>query len=177
MMACLLTVTSTQAGDTAAPVATARPDPWQPLRVLIGKWEGEASGQSGNGKTEREYKFTLNNRFIHVANKSVYPPQTQNPKGETHEDIGFISYDKSARKLILRQFHGEGFVNQYSLDTVSEDGRTFTLITTAIENIAPGWRAREAYRIVSDNEFVETFSLAEPGKDFVTYSETRFRRK
>jgi len=26
-------------------------------------------------------------------------------------------------------------------------------------------------------EFVETFALAQPGKDFETYSETRFRRK
>jgi len=31
--------------------------------------------------------------------------------------------------------------------------------------------------LVSDDEFVETFALAEPGKDFATYSETRFRRQ
>jgi hypothetical protein len=30
---------------------------------------------------------------------------------------------------------------------------------------------------VSDDEFVETFALAQPGKEFETYSETRFRRK
>jgi hypothetical protein len=50
-------------------------------------------------------------------------------------------------------------------------------VTAAIENIPAGWRGRETHRIVSADEFVETFALAEPGKDFATYSETRFRRK
>jgi hypothetical protein len=63
------------------------------------------------------------------------------------------------------------------LDNISADGRTIVFVTMAIENIPAGWRGRETYRIVSDDEFVETFALAEPGKDFTTYSETRFRRK
>jgi len=88
-----------------------------------------------------------------------------------------MSYDKAAKKLVLRQFHVEGFVNHYVIESVSEDGRTIVFVTAAIENIAPGFRGRETYRIVNDNEFVETFALAEPGKDFATYSETHFRRK
>lgn len=161
----------------APPPSASKPDPWKPLRVLLGKWEGEVSGEPGKGKAEREYAFTLNDRFIQVANKSIYPPQEKNKKGETHEDAGFISYDKAAKKLVLRQFHVEGFVNHYVLDSISEDGRTIVFVTTAIENIAPGFRGRETYRIVNDDEFVETFAMAEPGKDFATYSETHFRRK
>jgi hypothetical protein len=45
-----------------------------------------------------------------------------------------------------------------------------------IENIPSGWRARETYRLVSDDEFVEVFELAEPGKEFAVYSETRLKR-
>ena len=60
---------------------------------------------------------------------------------------------------------------------MSEDGRTIVFVTSAIENIAPGWRARETYRILNDNEFIETFAMAEPNHDFATYAETRFRRK
>jgi hypothetical protein len=63
------------------------------------------------------------------------------------------------------------------LDSVADDGRTIVFISTAIENIAPGWRARETYRILNENEFVETFAMAEPNHDFATYSETHFRRK
>jgi hypothetical protein len=113
----------------------------------------------------------------HVRNKSTYPPQEKNPKGETHEDVGFFSYDKAAKKLILRQFHVEGFVNQFALDHVSDDNRTIAFISTAIENIAAGWRARETYQILNNNEFIEVFAMAEPNHDFATYSETHFRRK
>lgn len=154
-----------------------RPDPWQPVRTLLGSWEGDAQGEPGSGKSEREYRLTLNDRFIQVNGRSTYPPQERNPKGEVHEDVGFISYDKAARKLVLRQFHIEGFVNHYVLDSISEDGRTIVFLSVGIENIPSGWRGRETYRIVSDDEFVETFALAQPGGEFSTYSETRFRRK
>jgi hypothetical protein len=163
--------------DTSPPAPVKKPDPWQPVRVLLGSWVGDAQGQPGSGKSEREYRLTLKDRFIQVNGKSTYPPQDKNPKGEVHEDVGFISYDKAAQKLVLRQFHVEGFVNHYVLDSVSADGRTIVFVTAAIENIPSGWRGRETYRIVSDDQFVETFALAEPGKDFATYSETRFRRR
>ena len=145
--------------------------------MFIGKWEGDVKGEPGAGKAERSYGFTLNDRFIQISNTSVYPPQERNPKGEKHEDIGFFSYDRAAKKFVLRQFHIEGFVNQFIQESISEDGQTVVFITTTIENIAPGWRGRETYRFLNRDEFIETFALAEPGKDFVTYSETHFHRK
>jgi hypothetical protein len=178
-----LLVVSTVQADPAAAQSTApagsprKADPWQPVRLLVGTWEGEASGQPGTGKSEREYRFLLKDRYIQSTAKTTYPPQDKNPKGEVHEDVGFISYDKIAQKLVLRQFHIEGFVNHYVLEGISEDGRTLVFVTAAIENIPAGWRGRETYRIVSDDEFIETFALAEPGKEFATYSETRFRRR
>jgi hypothetical protein len=160
--------------DTAAPKQA---DPWQPVRGLLGSWEGDVRGEPGTGRSEREYRLTLSDRFIQVKSTSTYPPQEKNPKGEVHEDVGFISYDKAARKLVMRQFHIEGFVNHYVLDSLSADGRTIVFVTAAIENIPAGWRGRETYQILGENEFVETFALAPPGQEFATYSETRFRRK
>jgi len=49
--------------------------------------------------------------------------------------------------------------------------------TESIENIPAGFRARETYRILGPDEFVEVFEIAEPGKDFETYSENRYRRR
>jgi len=160
-----------------APGLTEKVDPFKPLRVLIGKWEGEVKGKPGNGKAEREYVFVLNDHFIQVHNTSIYPPQEKNPKGETHHDIGFISYDKATKKLMLRQFHVEGFVNQFALESISVDNRTITFTTTSIENIPPGWKAKETYRIINNDEFIETFALAEPNRAFAMYSETHFQRK
>ncbi|HEY8224928.1 MAG TPA: hypothetical protein VIG25_06605 [Pyrinomonadaceae bacterium] len=112
-----------------------------------------------------------------LSNKEVDPPQQKNPKGEIHEDMAFIGYDRALKKLTFRQFHIEGFVVQYSLGKHFRGWPQFRFTSSAIENIATGWRARETYRFLNNDEFVETFALAGPGKEFETYSETRFRRK
>ncbi len=163
--------------DTAQTKPAVQTDPWKPLRPFIGKWEGDSQGEPGVGTMERIYAFVLRDRFLQVSNTAIYPPQKKNPKGETHEDLGFFGYDRATKKLTYRQFHVEGFVVQYSLESISEDGRSFVFTSTSIENISPGWQAREIYRFLSDDEFIETFALAGPGKAFTTYSETRFRRK
>lgn len=159
--------------NTPAP----KPDRWAPLRPLLGEWEGEVHGQPGDGRAVRAYALTLNDGFIEVRNQSIYPAQTKNPKGENHEDRGMISYDRGAKKFMLRQFHVEGFVNLYAQDSISEDGRALVFVTIAIENIPAGFRGRETYRFAGPDEFTETFEMAEPGKDFEVYSETRFKRK
>ena len=140
-------------------------DVWAPVRFFEGKWEGKASGQPGTGTTSRECRFELGGRFLVCKNHAVYALKPGKPEPEVHEDWGVFSYDKSAKAFILRQFHAEGFVNEYA-GTVAPDGRQLEFVSRAIENIAPGWRAREAYRIEGPDEFVEVFSLAAPGKEF-----------
>lgn len=149
---------------------------WLPFKNMIGKWSGTSEGQPGNGTYERSYEIVLNKKFIEVKNKSTYPPSTNNPKGEVHEDKGFISYDKARKTFVLRQFHIEGFVNQYKIESISPDGRTIVFISEAIENIPAGFRARETYQIISNDEFTETFELAEPGKEFELYSKAVLKR-
>jgi nitrobindin-like protein len=148
-------------------------DVWAPLRFMLGTWDTTSSGQPGIGTGTREYRLVLRDRFIEIRTRATYPPQDKNPKGEVHEDVGFISYDRSRKTFVFRQFHAEGFVNIY----VAEADNPPTFVTDAIENIPDGYRARELYRIVSPTEFVETFSLAAPGKDFAIYSETRLKKR
>ena len=149
---------------------------WLPFKSFIGKWTGVSEGQSGSGKYERSYELVLNRKFIEVKNKSIYPPSRDNPAGEVHEDHGFISYDKSRKTFVLRQFHIEGFVNQYRVESISPDGKNIVFISEAIENIPSGFRAKETYKIISDDEFSEAFELAEPGKDFEVYSKAILKR-
>lgn len=150
-------------------------DPFAPVAFMIGRWEGTSEGQPGKGTLRRECVRVLNGRFIRVHNRSEYPAQEKNPKGEVHEDEGYISFDGARKKLVLRQFHIEGFVNQY----VQDDGASASRIsftTEAIENIPAGWRARETYVVHSPDEFEEIFELAESGKPFEVYSKARLRR-
>jgi hypothetical protein len=158
-----------------AQTPSASPDALEALSPLIGRWVGSSDGQPGKGQVEREYARILNARFIEVRNRSVYPPQEKNPKGETHEDMGIYSFDSARKRIVFRQFHVEGFVNQYMQDP---GGKPTVLVFTseAIENIPAGWRARETLTLVGPDEFEELFELAEPGKEFEMYSRARLKR-
>lgn len=163
--------------DEKVETPAAKPAPvdrWALFRPLLGSWEGTSSGQPGNGTVRREYRLILGDKFLEVRNTSTYPAQEKNPKGEVHEDFGYISYDKGRKAFVFRQFHGEGFVTTY-LGEATPTGFVFT--SEAIENIPAGFRARETYRLEEGKGFVEVFELAEPGAEFETYSESRLSRR
>lgn len=143
---------------------------------FLGKWRGTGEGQPGKSDVERTYEPTLNGRFILERNRSKYAPQEKNPKGEVHTHVGYMSFDKARKRLVLRQFHPEGFVNQYVAATATVDGNALILNSEAIENIPAGWRARETYKFSGEDAFEEIFELSEPGKDFEVYSHNRLKR-
>lgn len=150
-------------------------DVWAPVRFLVGTWDGDVDGQPGKGQSVRECHFVLNDKYLEVRNKSTYPAQPKNPKGEVHVDWGMMSYDGARKQLVLRQFHVEGFVNQYSAEPARDSVLRFT--SESIENIPTGFRARETYTITGPDTFTERFEIAEPGKGFTVYEETHFRRR
>jgi hypothetical protein len=155
-----------------------QPVNWEPFKYFVGSWEGMSKGEMGAGKTEREYKLIMNGTFLEVRNKASFAPREKDGKPIVHEDFGIVSYDDVRKNFILRQFHTEGFVNQYVLSGMSGDNKPSIWVTESIENnIEPGWRARERYKIVSKDEFVERFELAAPGKDFSPFNEITFKRK
>lgn len=173
---CIALVASGSVAQESAPSPrpTALPDAWAFLRRLEGVWRGSGRGEPGTSTVERKYEFVLRKQFLQARQASTYPPQEKNPKGEVHEDWSIYSYDKQRRLLVLRQFHVEGFVNQYTAEVPTSDSLVFT--TEAIENLPAKWRARETLRLTGDTELVEVFELAAPGKEFSTYSETRLTR-
>jgi hypothetical protein len=153
-----------------------RADPWAPVRMFVGDWEGTAAGKAGDGTVKRRYEFVLGERFLHEKNTSTYPPQERNKKGEVHEHWSFTSYDKARKALVLRQFHVEGFVNQFSMSAEKSAPTKLVFESDGFENFSHKWRARETYEIAGPDEFTETFELAAPDKPFEVYSTNRFRR-
>jgi hypothetical protein len=149
---------------------------WLPLATFIGEWKGSGEGVDGKGTYERSYKQVLNKNYIEIKNKTIYPASEKAKNGYIHEDVGYISYDKSRKTFIFRQFHSEGFINQYKLDSISADKKTFVFISESIENIPAGWRAKEVYTI-TDKGITEIFYLAEPGKEFEEYTKAYLERK
>ena len=167
---CLLGVSGV-AGASQAPTAS-RLSAVQPL---VGKWQGTSEGQPGTGTLTREYRMVLGDRFIEETNRSVYPPQEKNPKGEIHEHRSFFSFDIVRKTVVFRQFHQEGFVNQYVLEPTTKPG-VLVFVSEALENIPRGYKARETYTLIGADEVEEVFEIAEPGKDFVLYSKARLKR-
>jgi hypothetical protein len=68
-----------------------------------------------------------------------------------------MSFDKGRKNFVLRQFHVEGFVNQYVMTGATADGKTIVFASESIENIPAGYRARETYKIIGPDEFTEVF--------------------
>jgi hypothetical protein len=145
-------------------------DVWRPFQFFIGKWEGTGEGKPGISRGKQEFSFVLGGQYLQVRNETIFKSQKGNPKGETHEDWGFFSYDRLREAYVIRQFHVEGFVNQYVCPGPSADGRTFAFLSEAIENLPPGFKAKLTYRILDEDRFEQTFDLAAPGQEMECYS-------
>jgi hypothetical protein len=178
LLACLALAASLGTVDAASAAAPAPPaaDSWSQVRFLEGEWVGTAKGEPGVGTVHRSYQFVLGGRFLHERNVSAYSPKQPNTPGELHEHWSFLSFDKRRKALVLRQFHQEGFVNQYVLSAEESTPRRLVFVSEGFENLGERWRAREIYEVGANDEFTETFELAEPGKSFEVYSRNSFRR-
>ena len=157
-------------------VAAAQADPWAPIRRLVGEWSGTSAGQPGEGTVVRRYAFVLNDRYLHETSTSEYPPQERNKKGERHDHWGLFSYDRQHNALVLRHFHVEGFVNTYRQVVGGGPGDNVVFESVAFENLGAEWKGRETYQFVNDDEFIETFELAPPGKPYQPYSRALLKR-
>jgi hypothetical protein len=175
-LAVLLLLPSIVASPASAQTAKAAPDPFGQVRFLVGQWSGSSEGQAGKGTVTRSYELALKDRFIHERNRSEYPPQTSNPKGEIHDHWSFFSYDRMRKALVLRQFHVEGFVITYRLAPTGGSAERLVFESEHIENLPAEWRARETYELTSPEEFTETFEVAPPGKPYEVYGKARLRR-
>jgi hypothetical protein len=150
-------------------------DVWAPLRPLVGEWQG--SGAGGRSQVEARYDFVLGGKFLEVRHRAVFAPDEKNPEGEVHEDWGLISYDQNREQFIFRQFHVEGFVNRYVLDSLSTDGKILVFISEDVENAPPGTRAKLDLTLENENHLASAFHVAWPGKDFQCYTESDLVRR
>lgn len=160
----------------AAQAPSPAPDPWAPVKGLAGDWTGKCEGEPGSGTAQRSYRFVLEGRYLQERNVSTYLARQAGKPGEVHEHMSMLSYDKLRKRLVLRQFHPEGFVNQYVLDESASGPRRLVFVSEAFENLDPRWKARETYELSAPDRFTETFEIAPPGKDFSVYSRTEFTR-
>src|ERR1700732_2282833 len=144
------------------PNAAGKADRWGLWRPLVGTWQGTSEGQPGKGRVKLGIDFVLKERFLKFASTADY----ENSRGGEHpEDFGFVSFDRGRSRFASRQFHSEGFVNQYTLTSDPQAGGKIELTSETCENAPPGWKGRESYKRGGDT-LERTVGLAPPGKVF-----------
>lgn len=152
-------------------------DVWKPFRYFEGSWTGEETGKAGIGKGERTIEFIMDSKYLFYQNSSRFEPQEKNPKGEIHQDWAFISFDHNREKYILREFHSEGFVNQYILDSFSSDEKKYTFVSENVENAPADLKARITLTILNKYKFKEIFELAFSGDEYSIWLENIWTKK
>ncbi len=141
-----------------------------PLARFVGDWRGTAEGEPGIGTVTRTCTPILGGKFIEERNDSRYA------SGEVHHHLGLWSFDRNRGRFVFRQFHQEGFVNQFVAVTSDFVEGRLVVESESIENIPPGFRARESYLFDGADAFDEVFEIAEPRADYQRYSHNRFTR-
>ena len=76
----------------------------------------------------------------------------------------------------MRQFHAEDIINTYTLDSSKAADGIYEFESEAIENFGVGWKAKEVYKILNEDEFIEVFYLAPPDKEYSEYVRNTFKR-
>lgn len=137
---------------------------------LVGKWEGTGEGfGNAQSKITAEYTWLMKKQYIEIKHWSEFDPTPQNPEGEIHEDLGIISFDKARNVVVFRQYHNEGFFNEYVLNESKSNAEILVFETERIENFVPGGRARFTIKIFSGKEIETTFDVGFPGKEMACY--------
>ena len=151
-------------------------DQWTALMRLVGRWEGTASGRPGVGHQVRTYETVLGGVFIKGTNTTRWAPTTQEPAGETHEDLCLIGRDQATGQAVMRSFFVEGFYCEYRCVEASPDGSRLVFEAGRVDNGPAGLRARETLVFVSSDEIEASFALANGDADFSPYTEERLTR-
>jgi hypothetical protein len=148
-------------------------DDLKPLAWLIGTWEGEATGEPGRGAQVRRYEEILRGEFLMGTNRTIWSSTDAHPRGETHEDMSIISYDRAAKRIVMHVFYVERFVAAYVCEQTARQVWVFT--ADQVQNGPAGMRSREIFTRRGD-EFESRFELAMAGKNFAPYTREVLRR-
>ena len=158
-------------------------NPLESLQFLIGEWQGDSVESQGNSvsalespRAHREFQRMLNDRYIRIESHEMHISEPRQPTQPPHDTIGIVSFDTARQKLVLRQFHTDGSIIQYSTDPYVK-GRKLIFLSEAVENMPPGFRARTTYDVIAPDELEEVVERGEPGAEFRVYSRSRVKRK
>ena len=99
------------------------------------------------------------------------------PDGEHHIDKGLISFDENRKLIVYRQFHIEGYINQYVLNDSLSNDTVLVFETETIESFVPGGKARWTIKKIANDQIETIFDVSFPGEEYACYGTNVLRRK
>ncbi len=158
-------------------ISFAQTNPFEKIDFIIGDWTGTGSGFGNNkSKIESSFHLIMDEQYIEIKNESKFEPTERNPEGEHHIDKGFMSFDKSRKSIVFRQFNNEGYYNQYVLNDSISNENVLVFETEYIENFVPNGKAKWTIKKISENEIETVFDVSF-GKDYTCFGINKLIRK
>lgn len=147
-------------------------DSWKGWDFMIGDWVGEGSGKPGEAAGSYSFARELGGKILVRKNRADYPASGDRP-AFTHEDLMVVYKDDQKSRISASYFDNEGHVIQYAA-TLSDDGKVVTFVS---DGPASAPRFKLTYTKQPDATVRGSFDMAQPGKDFATYTTWTARRK
>ncbi len=147
-------------------------DLWDGWQFVLGEWQGEGSGEPGDGTAVFSFYPDLQQNVLVRRNRVDYPAVDAQPAW-FHEDLLIVYPELEQARAIY--FDNEGHVIHYSVDGSSEQER-ISFVSEAAP-MAP--RFRLSYYKKPDQRLWITFEIAPPGQpdNFLVYTEGSAWRK
>jgi len=119
----------------------------------------------------------MGGNYIEINNESRFDPSESNPEGEHHIDQNFISFDKDRNTIVFRQFHSEGYVNQYILNDSLSNDSIVIFDTEIIENLAEGGKARWTIKKISTTQIETIFDVSFSNDEYSCFGRNILNKK
>lgn len=149
--------------------------PWAPVQFLLGRWQVERGGQSGQGSAWCPFGEDLQGTVLVRAAAAEYLATPEHWTATVHDSLLYLYPDSAAQRFRAIYFGVEGHVIHYRVEGSEAEGMVQFLSEAA--PASPSFRL--TYRPVDHDTLHLTFEVAPPGTQdaFSTYLEANLRRK
>lgn len=142
---------------------------WDNWSWLIGEWQGEGSGQPGQGGGTFSFGFDLDKNILVRKSHSEYLDGNTNST-VVHNDLMIVYPENEGQQAKAIYFDNEGHIISYSIKV---DAKAITLTSEKLPNM-PVFRLTY---LLLDNDMVDTkFEMSQDGEQFMTYVEGKSRK-
>ena len=139
-------------------------DPFEKWNWLIGKWNGEGSGNPGEGNGYFTFSKDLGEKVIIRKGHTEFPATEKSPRA-IHDDLMIIYFDYPGSEPKAVYFDNEGHTIYYKIEFPEKD---ITFISQKSGNM-PVFRL--TYKQIDEGAVNVKFEISKDGINFAKYLE------